>query len=131
LRYHPGVAVDWKPEERARVEQAIARNPVDSGRCAVLARRVLSIGLERDPSSCARHIRPRTAARYVVPKLDPSPRWGSHTYAEVHAHGVDALTGAPGTAAAAYLEQHWKYAELLVVEEVDADKIDPGLQELQ
>ncbi len=125
------MAVDWNESERATVEDGIRRFPVASGRCAALARVVFAVGQERDAATRGRQVRPskKSAARFVVPKVPHPPRWGSHTFVEAHEHAVDALTGADGCSAPAYLETHWQYADHLEVHDVDVDAVDPGIQD--
>ena len=47
----------------------------------------------------------------------------------VNQHSVDALTGADGCSAPAYLDTHWEYADHLEVHDVDVDAIDPGIED--
>lgn len=125
------MAVPWNEDERARVEEGIRQHPVPSGRCAALARVVFMVGQERDAATRGRQVRPprMSAARFVVPKVPHPPQWVSHTFVETHAHAVDALTGASGCPAAAYLETHWEYPDHLEVHDVDVETVDPGIQD--
>lgn len=125
------MGVGWNDQERADVEDAIERYPVESGRCAALARVVSRVGRARDPQTRGLQITPRqgSAARFVVPKHPAPPRWGSHTFVETHAHAVDALTGVDGCAESIYLASHWQYTDALEVRAVDVDAIDAGIQE--
>lgn len=115
------------------MEGAIRRFPVSSGKCAALARVVVTVGRERDEKAGGRQVRPRTlsAARYVVPKLSSPPLWGSHTFGVAHEHAVDALTGADGCAVTEYLREHWEYWEHVEVHDVDVETVDPGIQDEQ
>lgn len=121
--------VPWTAEEQARIEAGIALHPVGSGRCAALARIVFAVGVDRDDATQGRQIVPTSAARYVVPKVSPTPRWGSHTFVDTHAHSVDALTGATGCPSSAYLPVHWEYPEALCIRDVEVQDVDPGIQE--
>ena len=123
------MAVQWEEDEEEAVRGALRRFPVASGRCAALARVVFKEGSRRDPSTCGRHLRPRGAARFVLPIYEPTPRWGSHTFVETHEHAVDALTGVEGCPAEDYLVTHWRYHEVLVVTDVDPATVDPGIQD--
>jgi hypothetical protein len=125
------MAIEWTENERATVEDGIRRYPVESGRCAALARVVFAVGRERDAATRGLQVHPlkKSAARFVVPKVAHPPRWGSHTFVEAHERAVDALTGAEGCPAPAYLATHWEYADHLEVHEVDVDAVDPGIQE--
>ena len=125
------MAVGWNERERATVEDGVSRHPVASGRCAALARVVFAVGWQRDPATRGRQVRPpkRSAARFVVPKVPHPPRWGTHTFVESHHHAVDALTGADGCSALAYLDTHWEYADHLEVHHVDVDAVDPGIED--
>ncbi|MBK8213704.1 MAG: hypothetical protein IPK71_08135 [Myxococcales bacterium] len=123
------MSVDWNDDERSEVEGAIKRFPVESGKCAALARVVARVGISRDPSTRGRQIKPRGAARFVVPKHSDPPRWVSHTFVDTHRHVVDALTGASGCPSASYLATHWEYADALTVQDVDVEMVDPGIQE--
>lgn len=121
--------VPWTAEQHARVEAGIACYPVASGRCAALARIVFAVGVDSDDATRGRQIVPRSAARYVVPKFSPTPRWGSHTFVETHEHAVDALTGSAGSPSDAYLQAHWEYPDALHVRDVDVHAVDPGIQD--
>ena len=73
---------------------------------------------------------PKTsAARFVVPKITQPPRWGSHTFVEAHGHAIDALTGADGCSATAYLATHWEYPDHLEIHDVDVGAVDAGIQD--
>lgn len=122
------MAIDWTADERPRVETAVAAHPVKSGRCAALARVVFAVGCERDAETVGRHVRPRGAARFVVPKHPDARLWWSHTFVETHGHAVDALTGAGGHPADAYRAEFWEFPETLSWSEVDVSTIDPGIQ---
>lgn len=126
------MAIDWRGNERDRVDDGIRRHPVASGRCAALARVVFAVGRERDETTRGRQIRPqkRSAARFVVPKVHQPPRWYSHTLVETHGHAIDAITGTDGCSAEIYLATHWEYCEQLEVHDVDVDTIDPGIQDV-
>jgi len=125
--------VDWTEAERAELEQALGRHPVESGRCAAVARVVVRVGRARDPGSSGRQVRPRdgSAARFVVPRQRLARRWGSHTYGKSHGHAVDALTGATGCEASRYLHDHWQFVDFLDVVDVDVELVDPGIEEQQ
>ena len=123
------MAVDWQAKERAQVEAALARHPVTSGRCAAVARVVYEVGAARDPATRGRHLRPKGAERYVVPKHDPNPRWGNHTFSETHGHAVDALTGSGGCLAGDYLAAHWEEVDYLLVHDIDPFTVDPGIED--
>jgi hypothetical protein len=124
------VTVPWEENERAEVSAALTRFPIESGKCAALARVVTRVGLARDPQTRARLITPRSAARFVVPKLPRPPIWASHTFAETHGHAVDALTAIDGCPAGEYLARHWEHVDALSVATVAPDDIDPGIQEV-
>jgi hypothetical protein len=123
------MSVAWEPAERAEVETAVARFPLQSGRCAALARAVASVGRRRDEKTRGKQIKPVGAARFVVPKEPLERQWYSHTFAETHAHAVDALTGADGCASGDYLATHWEFPTHLRVTELDLTTVDPGIQE--
>ncbi len=42
------MAVNWTLVEHEAVQRAVAEHPANSGRCAVVARRVHRVGIERD-----------------------------------------------------------------------------------
>jgi hypothetical protein len=123
--------VDWTSSERASVDEGIRKHPVRSGRCAALARVVVAVGRQRDESAGGRLIRPRSAARFVIPKGPQPPTWYSHTFGVAHQHAVDALTGADGCVEENYLGEHWQHLEYLQVDDVDVELVDPGIQDVQ
>lgn len=123
------VGLDWSTTEQGEIERGIGRHPVESGRCAALARVVHVIAQPRDPDVSGLQVLPKSAARFVVPKHDPKPRWGSHTLVETRRHCVDALTGASGTIAEMYLSDHWEYVEHIHMVSVDVFAVDVGIED--
>lgn len=123
------MATEWTPEERAAVDAAMAAFPVESGKCAALARVVFAEGRRRDAETKGLQIRPKSAARYILPKTPRVAFWHSHTYVETHAHAVDALTGTSGCEAASYLGEHWRYSMQLDVVPVDVESVDRGIED--
>lgn len=123
------MSVSWRPEDRAIVEAAIAEHPVVSGRCAALARIVYRTAKPHDPSTRGLHVRPRSAARFVLPALPAPPTWGSHTLTETQAHAVDALTGVDGHPTEGYLATFFQFPDKIVMEPADVFTIDPWIQE--
>lgn len=122
--------VNWTDEERSDVDLAIARHPLESGRCAALARAVFAVGVRRDERTAGRQVRPRhSAARFVLPRKPLRRHWGTHTFAETHRHAVDALTKTDGCPADEYLGAHWQYPDALAIYEVDLETIDPGIED--
>ena len=101
--------VPWTEADRRRVEEALARHPIESGRCATAAGEVLPLARGLDRDSRLLKLLPRGAARYVVCKRDGVPYFRHPVLVEVSTYDVDALTGADGIAAADYLEAHWQY----------------------
>jgi hypothetical protein len=122
------VAIRWEPDERAQVEDGIARYPVESNHCAALARIVHRLASPRDDRTRGLQIRPKSPARWIVLKRG-APRWASHTLVETQEHRVDALTGADGWSAAQYIEDHYRFPEALQAHEVDVYSIDPWIEE--
>lgn len=123
------MSLEWDAGETQGIENAIQEHPVDSGRCAALARRVYMIARPSDPHAHGFQVRAKKPARFVVPKLDSPPRWSSHTLVGTRGHAVDALTGAPGCPLDGYLAQHWEYPDQLITEGVDPFSVDPGIQD--
>ena len=129
--YDLRMAVDWTAEERPKIDAAIHSHPLDSGRCAALARAVFAVGIQRDPETRGRQVRPKdSAARFVVPKVPLKRRWGTHTFTEAHGHAVDALTKSDGCAADEYLRTYWQYPEFLLLHGVDLESVDPGIEDV-
>ncbi len=124
------MSVDWTAAERSEVEAAIERYPIESARCAALARVVSVVGQRRDARTRGWQLRPRGAARYVVPRVPNPPVWFSHTFVETHGHAVDALTGADGCERPHYLVAHWQHPEVLAEHPVDVSEVDPGIEAL-
>lgn len=123
------MSIDWTDTERLRVEQGIADHPIDSGRCAALARVVHGVAKPRDPDVRGVQIRPRMPARWLVPKHPHVPYWFSHTLVETQEHDVDALTGPDGHRADAYLETYWHFHARIDARTVDLATIDPGIED--
>jgi hypothetical protein len=123
------VGLKWSAIEQGEIERGIARHPVESGRCAALARVVYAVAQPGDPDAGGLQVLPKSAARFVVPKHDPKPRWGSHTLVETRRHCVDALTGASGTLTGTYLSEHWEYVEHIHMVSVDVFAVDVGIED--
>jgi len=64
-----------------------------------------------------------------VPKHPHVPIWYSHTLVTTREHNIDAITGVDGYDANGYLEQYWEYHEALIVQSVDVDTVDPGIED--
>lgn len=127
--YAARVAIDWTDEEREAVENGIAKHGIPTSRCAALARIVHPVARRRDASARAIRMRPPKGATWLVPKAPRIPLWQTHVFVETREHAVDAVTGADGYApASTYVDDHWAFAEMLRVEEVDPTTVDPGIQ---
>lgn len=123
------MAIPWNDTNRLSVAQAIADHPIDSGRCAALARRVLAVANPGDPAARGVQLKPRAPARYLVPKHPHVPYWCSHTLVETREHDVDAITGPDGHRADAYLESFWHFPDRIEARTVDVATIDPGIED--
>ena len=123
------MSIDWSAGERTQITGALARFPIESGRFAALARVVYQVAQPRDSETHGLLVLPVGAARFVVPKHVPRPRWGSHTLVETMQHRVDALTGVEGTSTGSYLSEHWEYPECLRVTQIDVFSVDPGIED--
>lgn len=123
------MAIPWNDTNRLSVAQAIADHPIDSGRCAALARRVLAVANPGDPAARGVQLKPRAPARYLVPKHPDVPYWCSHTLVETREHDVDAITGPDGHRADAYLESFWHFPDRIEARTVDVATIDPGIED--
>lgn len=123
------MSVSWSKEQLERVTSEIAAHPVDSGRCARLARELLPIARELDPRARGLVIRANTAqVRYPCfgPKVPETLWWFHRVTIEVQAHCVDALTGALGTLRANYIGAHFRNDS----NELWIDERDPNLEDL-
>jgi hypothetical protein len=125
------VAISWTKQERDTVEQGMTDHPLNSGRCAALARVVYKVASVKDPEAHGVQIRPKRGARYLVPKPPHVPYWFSHTLVETQGHDIDAITGPDGHDAQEYLEQYWHFHETLDVRSVDVETIDPGIEDTE
>ncbi|MBK9260656.1 MAG: hypothetical protein IPM54_12645 [Polyangiaceae bacterium] len=123
------MAIPWTKDERNDVEQGIAKHPIESGRCAALARVIYKIAKPGDPDTYGVQLRPQRGARYLVPIEPNVPYWHSHTLVATHDHNVDAVTGADGYHAKEYLERYWHFHQMLTVEMVDVETIDVGIED--
>jgi hypothetical protein len=123
------VAIPWTDPDRLSVAQAIADHPIDSGRCAALARRVLAVAMPIDTNARGVQLKPRAPARWLVPKHPHVPYWSSHTLIETREHDVDAITGPDGHRADAYLEHFWHFPDRIDARTVDVATIDPGIED--
>ena len=123
------MSVRWRPEDRSIVEAGILDHPARSGRCAALARIVYRVAKPHDPSARGLHVRPRSAARFVLHKPSGLPAWGSHTLTETQTHAVDALTGADGHPTEGYLVACFHFPNRIILEPIDVFSVDPGIQE--
>jgi len=125
------MTIAWEADERSRIEDGIARYPAESGHCAALARIVYAVAQPRDERARGLLVRPVTAARFLAVRAPLRKPWAAHTLVETQEHRVDALTGADGCPAHAYLTDHFLFPEALVISEVDVTRIDPWIQEEQ
>jgi hypothetical protein len=126
------VAIDWTDEEREKVGDGIAKHGILTGRCAALARIVHPVAQQKDLRACAIRMRPPKGAPWLVPKVSAIPYWQGHVYVETRGHAVDAITGPDGyTPASTYVKEHWHFAEVMRVEEVDPATVDPGIQDVE
>lgn len=123
------MAVGWTDAERAEVEQGLLTHPIESGRCAALARLIAQVAIAGGREVSGHQVRP-VAGRYVVPKHPNPPQWASHTFAGTEAHAVDVLTSSTGTLRDRYLAQHWEHPEYLALVDVDLEEVDRGIQHL-
>lgn len=121
------MALRWHHEQLARLEKALEQHPIDSGRCAALARRVHEVAKEGGDDPRGHFLTPR-AGRWILPKVPHPPSWASHTVTETRAHAVDALTGSGGCEMPRYLPDHWQYPDAIKVSSVDVFEVDPGIQ---
>jgi hypothetical protein len=121
------MAIDWEPDERAEIEQGIAKYPPESKRCAALARLVHPKARRRDEQTRGLQIRPLHAP-WIVLDRDAPRIWASHTLIETQGHNVDALTGADGCASERYLGSHFLFPDKIQVEEVDVFSIDTWIE---
>jgi hypothetical protein len=125
------VAIDWKDEEREKVEIGITKHGLQTGRCAALARIVHPVAQQSDPEACAVRMLPPKGATWLVPKTPRIPVWCGHVYVETRGHAVDAVTGSDGySPSSTYVKDHWDFAELMRVEAVDPATVDPGIQDV-
>lgn len=118
------MVVPWEPMQRKAVYAILQRYPAESGRCDDAASEILPIAKECDSSARLLRIVPSAKlkrARFIVPVKRTEkwgPPWQEHYTTEVLFYYVDALTGADGTTASAYLKTHWKYSEDLEIQPV-------------
>ncbi|WP_148282339.1 hypothetical protein [Corallococcus coralloides] len=108
--------IQWKPQQRKRIEKILNDHPIDSGECGEAAEKILPIAQVLDPGSHRIKITPKGHYRYVCPKIPLTEPWFNHTATAVTLHYVDVLTGAKGTEKSAYWEEHWKHPECLEFE---------------
>lgn len=125
----PIVSIDWTPEERAKVEEGIARYPAESKRCAALARIIYRLALPKDEQTQGLQLYAMPPARYLELKRDSPRVWDSHTLVETTGHRADALTGADGCASEEYLEQHFEYHRQIHSRKIDVFTVDPWIEE--
>jgi len=123
------VAIPWKKAQFRAVDEGMKKHPLKSGRCAALARIVHRVAITTDPSTHGIQLRPRGAARFLVPKYPHVPTWYSHTLVTTHQHNIDAITGASGHAASEYLEHYWNHHHDISVQQVDVATVDPGIED--
>jgi hypothetical protein len=110
----------WPPPDDETLRVAMAAHPAEKNLCVELARVVLGVACKHDAAAGALQVLPKgPRARFVIPRR-PLPRsWSMHVLTETRAHGVDALTGAPGCERERYLETHWEHVAWLQVVPVD------------
>jgi len=122
------VSLSWHDPDKETIEQALRRFPAESGMCAPLARVVLSVARPIDAAATGLQVKPKTPARYILPKHPRVSVWYSHTLVRTREHHVDALTGAGGCEHDIYLQTHWNYPEALRLNSVDVNTVDAGVQ---
>lgn len=124
------MSISWDGKQRAKIEDAIRKYPIESGLCAALARVVYEVAKPGDEAAHGEQIRPKGGERFVVPKHTARPLWATHTLVCTREHRVDVLTGAGGCEKDKYLASHWEYVDRLDVRPVDVHEVDPGIQQL-
>jgi hypothetical protein len=106
------MAISWSKAQRRRITGIFGKFPPKSGLCQDAARAVLPEARKVDPSSGGVLIKPADRARYVLPKVPLDGAWWRfHVTVEAEQHYVDTLTGADGTLASVYFQQHWQCPE--------------------
>lgn len=127
------MGVEWSDSQRIRVSGLIEEHPVTTSDCAVLGRKVLPIGRERDAAAHGLVVRANTTqTRFACLKPrhgQVKRRWFHHVTVAVDEHGVDALAGVDGTPLASYLREHFivNHANDLWLDHSDPDLEDPLL----
>lgn len=124
------MTIEWAGDDRAKLEAGMGQHPASSGRCAALARIVYRVALPHDQRTQGCQVRPKGAARFVVPKFPHAPYWASHTFIDTRAHAVDALTGVEGCLSETYLQEFWQHPDYLTVHDVDVHSVDVGIENI-
>jgi hypothetical protein len=114
------MSIRWTKPQRARVQDALDRHPVDSSRCRTAASEVLPVGALVDADAHALAVLPDQTivpgGRYV----DPDRRWLFHVTVAVFESRVDAMTGADGAPASSYLRTFFPATfDAVTVERID------------
>jgi hypothetical protein len=123
------MAVEWTPEERAKVEAGIAKYPATGNGCAALARIIYRLARPRDERARGIQLNAPNGAPWLILRRDRPRQWASHTLVETQKHNVDALTGADGCASDRYLAEHFLFPEAIQVQEVDVFSVDAWVDE--
>ncbi|MCB9760483.1 MAG: hypothetical protein H6739_11645 [Alphaproteobacteria bacterium] len=121
------MSVDWPPDKAEQIDSLIDAHPVESGRCASLARSILPIAREQDADAQGVIVK-ANAAQTRYPCMKPRIHgvwWFHHVTLGVEGHFVDALTGTQGTERAHYLTTHFSNAP----GELRFDESDPDLEQ--
>ncbi len=113
------MSIGWQEKQRALVEDALARHPIESSRCAEAARMIFPEASTLEEATRAIKLVGKDDAPFILTKC--RKQFCHHVSVVVVKHMVDALTGVDGFAESAYLEQYWQYHE-----EIDLVAADLG-----
>jgi hypothetical protein len=117
------MAISWTALQFERVSAVLEQYPAEDDRCETAANEILPVAREVDATAQRRRLVPKPEAGwFLAPKR--GFQWFEHVVVHAQVHVVDVLSGAAGTPLDAYLEEHFKYPDLLEWEPMD----EPGLQ---
>lgn len=117
------MAVGWTPHQEKLVNDQIATFPIDSDRCGDLARGILPVARCVEAGAHGLRVKAKPGQGFYVEPRIGGRSWRCHVLVSVVAHGVDALTGSPGTPIGEYLGAHWKHVECLDL--LPSDLVEP------
>ncbi|MCA2977692.1 MAG: hypothetical protein INH41_02375 [Myxococcaceae bacterium] len=122
------MSLDWKPTSASEIQRGIDTYPLESGKCAALARLVDRVAESESRARQGVLVVPKSPARFLIHRSGARLGWYHHVFTEVQEHAVDALTGAAGHPRHSYLSAFFSFDSELEMSAVNVLSVDPDIE---